>query len=188
MATLDIKVGERIRTYRERLQMSIKALAEMSGVGVQVIVAIEAGEAYPALGILVKLSRALGQRLGTFMDDQFKPDPVIVRATDRVCEKTSHKTVITEGLRYAPLGRGKPDRHLEPFFIEVPAGSSAPLSSHEGEEFLFILTGEVLLIHGTDEHVLKAGDSVYYNSLVPHAVRSSGNLASTLLATVYMPM
>jgi transcriptional regulator with XRE-family HTH domain len=188
MAAVDMKVGERIRTYRERLQMSVGALAETSGVSAPVIEAIEAGEAYPALGILVKLSRGLGQRLGTFMDDQFKPDPVIVKAADRVFEKASHMEALTEELRYAPLGRGKPDRHMDPFFIDVVAGSAAPLSSHEGEEFLFVLTGEALLLYGTEEHALKTGDSVYYNSLVPHAVRSYNNTASTLLAAVFMPM
>lgn len=188
MSTLDMKVGDRIHTYRERLNMSVEDLAETSGVNDQVIVAIEEGQAFPALGVLVKLSRALGQRLGTFMDDQFNPDPVIVSAAERVFEKTSHKMALAEGLRYAPLGRGKPDRHMEPFFIDVAAGSSAPLSSHEGEEFLFILTGEALLLYGVESHILRTGDSVYYNSLVPHAVCSSHNTASTILATVFMPM
>lgn len=188
MAALDMKVGERIRTYRERLEMSTETLAEASGVSKDVITAIEKGETYPALGVLVKLSRALGQRLGTFMDDQVKPDPLIVRSMDRVCEKTSHKTSTSEGLRYAPLGRGKPDRHMEPFFIDVTAGAEPPLSSHEGEEFLYVLTGESLLVYGHEEYVLKAGDSVYYNSLVPHAVRSYNNTGSTLVATIFIPL
>lgn len=188
MATVDMKVGERIRTYRERLQMSVEALAEASGVSADVIATIEAGQAYPALGILVKLSRALGQRLGTFMDDQFRPDPVIVRSPERACEKACHKAGATEGLRYAPLGRGKPDRHMEPFLIELAAGAIPPVSSHEGEEFLFVLSGEALLVYGNEAHVLKAGDSVYYNSLVPHAVRSYDNTAATLVATVFMPL
>lgn len=188
MAALDMKVGERIRTYRERLEMSTGALAEASGVSADVIAAIEEGQAYPALGILVKLSRALGQRLGTFMDDQVKPDPLVVRSSERVSEKACHKPSVSEGLRYAPLGRGKPDRHMEPFFIDIAAGTEAPLSSHEGEEFLYVLSGESVLVYGPEEYVLKAGDSVYYNSLVPHAVRSYNNTASTLVATVFMPL
>lgn len=188
MATGELKVGERIRAFRERLQMGVDILAEASGVSADVIATIEEGQAYPALGILVKLSRALGQRLGTFMDDQFKPDPVIVRAPERVSGKVDHKASVTAGLRYAPLGRGKPDRHIEPFFIEVAEdASSSPLSFHEGEEFLYVLTGEALLVYGPEEYVLKAGDSVYYNSLVPHALRAYNQTASTLVATVFMP-
>ncbi|MBR6588621.1 MAG: helix-turn-helix transcriptional regulator, partial [Kiritimatiellae bacterium] len=71
------KAGERVRTYRERLDMSIYDLSQKSGISEDVINSIEKGEVLPALGVLTKLSRALGQRLGTFMDDQFKPDPII---------------------------------------------------------------------------------------------------------------
>ena len=188
MATLEMKVGERVRTYRERLGMSVGALAEASGIRAAVIEAIEEGQAYPALGVLVRLSRALGQRLGTFMDDQQVTDPVIVRAEDRAAQAAPHKGSQTEGLRYSPLGRGKSDRHTEPFFIEVDPGCDAPLSSHEGEEFLFILSGEALLAYGDEEHTLRAGDSVYYNSLVPHAVRSRDGQSATLVATVFMPL
>ena len=75
-------VGKRIRTYRENLDMSIYDLSQKSGIDEKVINSIEKGEVLPALGVLTKLSRALGQRLGTFMDDQFKPDPIITRAAD----------------------------------------------------------------------------------------------------------
>ena len=68
------KVGERIRTYREKFDMGVCDLAKKSGVDEATINAIEKGEVLPALGVLTKISRALGQRLGTFMDDQFKPD------------------------------------------------------------------------------------------------------------------
>jgi transcriptional regulator with XRE-family HTH domain len=70
------KVGDRIRTYREKLDMSVCDLARRSGVHEKLVNAIEKGEVLPALGVLTKISRALGQRLGTFMDDQFKPDPI----------------------------------------------------------------------------------------------------------------
>ena len=188
MAELEMKVGERVRTYRERLNMSVDALAEASGINANVIAAIEEGEAYPALGVLVRLSRALGQRLGTFMDDQQAADPVIVRALSHVVELVAHREGQANGLRYAPLGRGKPDRHMEPFFIDVMPGAAPEVSSHEGEEFLFVVSGEVLLVYGTEEHVLQIGDSVYYNSLVPHAVRSYNNQSATLVATVFMPL
>lgn len=188
MAELEMKVGERVRTYRERLGMDVHALAEASGIHAEVIAAVEAGQAYPALGVLVRLSRALGQRLGTFMDDQPVVDPVVVRAEDRAAQAAPHKGAQTEGLRYSPLGRGKADRHIEPFFIDVAPGCNAALSSHEGEEFLFVLSGEALLVYGSEEHVLRAGDSVYYNSLVSHAVRSHGGQPATLVASVFMPL
>ena len=86
----ETKVGARVRTYRERLDMSIYDLSQKSGISEDVINSIEKGEVVPALGVLTKLSRALGQRLGTFMDDQFKPDPIITRANELDAVKVAH--------------------------------------------------------------------------------------------------
>ena len=181
------KVAERVRTYRERLQMTVENLAETSGVSAGVIAAVEAGEVYPALGVLVRLSRALGQRLGTFMDDQYQPDPVIVRAEARAGERTSHKACASGGFIYFPLGRGKTDRHMEPFYIEIAADADAQLSSHEGEEFIVVVSGAIELVYGGETKVLKPGDSAYYNSVVQHRVKASGGQPATIYATVFMP-
>ena len=184
----ECKVAERIRTYRERLQMTVAALAEKSGVSAGVVEAVEAGEVYPALGVLVKLSRALGQRLGTFMDDQYASDPVIVRADARAGERTSHKTCAAGGFSYFPLGRGKTDRHMEPFYIEIASDADASFSSHEGEEFIVVISGEVELVYGGVTQVLRPGDSAYYNSVVQHLVRASGGQPAAIYAAVFMPM
>ncbi|HRR33913.1 MAG TPA: cupin domain-containing protein [Kiritimatiellia bacterium] len=181
------KVAERVRSYRERLGMTTETLAEKSGVSAAIIEAVEAGEVYPALGVLVKLSRALGQRLGTFMDDQFKPDPLIVRADERTDAQVSHKASASGGFRYIPLGRGKTDRHMEPFYIEIAANAEAQFSSHEGEELIIVMEGEVELVYGGETQVLKPGDSAYYNSVVQHRVCAANGQPATIYATVFMP-
>lgn len=183
----NVKLAERVRIYRERLNMPVETLAEKAGVAADVIRAVERGEAYPALGILVKLSRALGQRLGTFMDDQFSPDPVIVRAGARTGEHATHKAEVSGGFTYFPLGRGKTDRHMEPFYIEIAAGTEAKFSSHEGEEFIIVVSGEVELVYGEESHVLKPGDSMYYNSVVRHVVRPAGGGPASIYAVIFMP-
>jgi len=181
------KVGERIRNFRERLQMTAETLAERSGVSAEVVSAIEQGEVYPALGVLVRLARVLGQRLGTFVDDQFQPDPVIVSAGAREQERSSHKACASGGFTYFPLARGKSDRHMEPFFIEIASDAVVEPSSHEGEEFIVVVSGEVELDYGGETRVLKPGDSAYYNSVVRHLVRASGGSNATIYATVFTP-
>ena len=181
------KVAERVRNYRERLQMTVETLAVKSGVNAGVIASVEAGEVYPALGVLVKLSRALGQRLGTFMDDQYRPDPVIVRAGVREGGQTAHKAGASDGFSYFPLGRGKTDRHMEPFYIEIAADAKAQLSSHEGEEFIVVVSGEVELEYGGERQVLKPGDSAYYNSVVQHVVKAANGQPAKIYAVVFMP-
>ncbi len=168
------KIGKRITTFRERLEMSIDDLAERAGIAVSLIKDIEDGSVSPALGVMIKLSRALGQRVGTFMDDQIGKDPVITRAAEQEEGIASHKESTQGHYRYHPLGAGKADRHMEPFFIKISPTDDRTTSSHEGEEFVVVISGQVELLYGNHTHVLKEGDTMYYNSLVPHCLSAVG--------------
>ena len=184
----EIKAGERIRAYRERNGWSVWDLAQKSCVEEKVINAIEKGEVMPALGVLVKLSRALGQRLGTFMDDQFKPDPIITRAADIEAKKVAGEGMNTLGYASHSLAIGKPDRHMDPFRIEFAADGVDAVQAHEGEELIICLAGEVELTYGPDKTVLKAGDTAYYNSCVRHGLRALNGQPASIYGIVFMPV
>ena len=181
------KVAERIRAYREKLEMSVADLAANSGVDEKVIQSIEAGEVIPALGVLTKISRTLGQRLGTFMDDQFKPDPIITRAKDLAAKKVAKEGTNVLGYASHSLALGKPDRHMDPFRIEFAADGVDEVSSHEGEELIICIAGEVELTYGDDKSVLKPGDTAYYNSVVKHGLRALGGKPASIYGIVFMP-
>ena len=180
-------VGERIRTYRENLAMSPADLAEKSGVDAAIVEAVEKGDVMPALGVLTKLSRALGQRLGTFMDDQFKPDPIITRAEDLAARKVAKEGTNELGYASHSLAIGKPDRHMDPFRIEFAADGVDEVSSHEGEELIICIAGEVELTYGNGKSILKPGDTAYYNSVVRHGLRAVGGKPASIYGIVYMP-
>lgn len=179
-------IGSRIKTFRERLDMSQYDLATSAGIDVELIADIEDGKVTPMLGILVKLSRNLGQRLGTFMDDQGSEDPHIVRYTERR-QDLAHHTENAEQYTYYPLGAGKTDRHMDPFYVEIAPGHTKQLSSHEGEELLIVVSGQIELTYGKKIFLLTAGDSLYYNSIVPHYVGCVSDTAAQLYAVIYMP-
>jgi transcriptional regulator with XRE-family HTH domain len=181
------ELGDRILAFRERLGLSQAELARNSGVDAALLAAIEGGDAYPALGILLKLSRALGQRLGTFMDDHGRPDPLIVRARERQPGFRQHLGTGAETIRYFPLGRGKTDRHMEPLFLEISPEEPTTLTSHEGEEFLIAVSGQLVIHHGRERYLLEPGDSVYYNSIVPHSVSAGGGAPASAYAVIYQP-
>ena len=181
------KVGSRIRMYRERLDMSVYDLAQKSGIDEKVINAIEKGQVLPALGVLTKLSRALGQRLGTFMDDQFKPDPIITRAKDLEAKKVAQEGTNALGYSSHSLAIGKPDRHMDPFRIEFAADGVDEVSSHEGEELIICLAGEVELTYGNEKSILKPGDTAYYNSVVKHGLKAVGGKPASIYGIVFMP-
>ena len=65
--------------------------------------------------------------------------------------------------------------------------AKASFSSHEGEEFIVVISGEVELVYGSVRHVLKPGDSAYYNSVVRHLVKAANGQAATIYAVVFMP-
>ena len=179
------KLGKRVRMYREKLGLTAEELSTNSGLSLHLINDIENGETYPPIGSIIKISRALGQRVGTFMDDQFVKDPLIIKADERVEETSSHRGA--EGhYHYYPLGKGKTDRHMEPLYIKIETDEKEELSSHEGEEFIMVLAGEIKLIYGKEVHMLKAGDSLYYNSLVPHHL-GSVNGPAEIFAVIYVP-
>ena len=181
-------VGLRIRNYRERLDMSVYDLAVKSGIDEKVINAIEKGQVLPALGVLTKLSRALGQRLGTFMDDQFKPDPIITRAKDLDAQEVAKEGTNVLGYASHSLALGKPDRHMDPVRIEFAADGIDEASSHEGEELIICIAGEVELQYGNEKFVLKAGDTAYYNSCVRHGLRALNGKPASIYGIVFMPV
>ena len=183
----EAKVGKRVKMFREKLKMTLADLAEKSGVSVAVIASIEEGEVLPALGVLTKLSRALGQRLGTFMDDQFKPDPIITRADQLSSVKVAHEGENQAGYSYYSLAIGKPDRHMDPFRIEFSANAPTALSSHEGEELIIVLEGSVELTYGAETTVLHSGDTAYYNSVVKHSLRAMDGKPASIYGVVFLP-
>ena len=180
-------VGKRIRTYREKLEMSVYDLAQKSGIDEKIINAIEKGQVLPALGVLTKLSRALGQRLGTFMDDQFKPDPIITRAKDLEAKKVAKEGTNVLGYASHSLALGKPDRHMDPFRIEFAADGVDEVSSHEGEELIICIAGQVELTYGSEKTLLGPGDTAYYNSVVKHGLRAMGGKPASIYGVVFMP-
>ena len=184
------KISQRIRQYMDKRGVDIDRLAEGTGLKKDFIETMLNENVYPPLGPLIKIARTLGVRLGTFLDDQETSDPYIVRQADR----QSQFSVLAEknkpaSLNFFSLGMGKTDRHMEPFFIEVmpESASQKTLSSHEGEEWIAVLKGSIEVIYGKETYVLEEGDSVYYNSVVPHYVSARGGEKAQIHAVIYIP-
>jgi transcriptional regulator with XRE-family HTH domain len=191
--------GERIARIREIHKIDRAALAERSGLSVELIARIEDEGFVPDLAPLVKIARALGVRLGTFMDDQEELGPVISRASSlassvrftagaEALAPSSGGAAPRAGLDFKALAAGKGGRHMEPFIVDVGGDSAAALpSSHEGEEFIHVLSGKIEVVYGSERHELAEGDSIYYDSIVPHRVGAAGGKAARILAVVYAP-
>lgn len=186
-------VGSKIKGIRETKNLSIEEIAESSGLTKDQIVSIEEGQNLPSLGPLIKIARALGVRLGTFMDDNDALGPVVCRAADRERDSSisfsNGATDTRKHMEYHPLAQQKAGRHMEPFIIDINPTDKTDfqLSAHEGEEFIYVMDGEVEVDYGKEKYTLTEGDSIFYDSIVKHHVHGAPGKSAKILAVVYIP-
>ena len=184
------KISKRIAYFMEKREIDIDQLAQKTELDKEFLETMLKEHLYPPLGPLMKIARTLGVRLGTFLDDIEAGDPYIIRRADR---KTKFSVLAEKNkpaaLNFYSLGMGKSDRHMEPFFIEVmpESASKKTLSSHEGEEWVAVIKGKIEIIYGQETYILEEGDSVYYNSVVPHYLSCSGGEKAQIYAVLYIP-
>jgi transcriptional regulator with XRE-family HTH domain len=186
-------IGSKIKGIRESKNLSIEEIAESSGLSAEQIVSIENDENLPSLGPLIKIARALGVRLGTFMDDSDDLGPVVCHAEDR--ERNSSISFSNgavdarKHMEYHPLAQKKAGRHMEPFVIDIHPEEKHDfmLSAHEGEEFIYVMQGEIEIVYGKETYNLKEGDSIFYDSIVKHHVHGAPGKSAKILAVVYIP-
>ena len=186
-------VGEKVKAIRESKEISREELAERSTLTVAQVVSIEEDEELPSLAPLIKIARTLGVRLGTFLDDLDENGAVICRK-----DQSSKKGIdFTNGamngqthMEYHSLSSSKQNRHMESFIIEVSNKNDDKFdsSSHEGEEFIYVLEGNIEVDYGKEKYQLSQGDSIYYDSIIPHHIHVHANTTAKILAVVYTPI
>jgi transcriptional regulator with XRE-family HTH domain len=189
--------GERITELRKTYTISRETLAERSGLPLELIRRIEEEGYIPDLAPLLKISRALGVRLGTLLDDHAELGPVVTRSgaagtvprfvTGLPSGGVPPGDPLRQGLSFKALAPDKGGRHMEPFIVEIQSSSEQAKSSHEGEEFIYVLTGRITLEYGSETFRLDPGDSVYYDSIVPHRILPADAQGSRILAVIYSP-
>ena len=186
-------VGHKIKGIRESKNLSIEEIAERSGLSIEQITSIENDQNLPSLGPLIKIARALGVRLGTFLDDNDELGPVVCRAEEREQNSSisfsNDATDARKHMEYHPLAQQKTGRHMEPFIIDINPAENQEynLSAHEGEEFIYVMNGEVEIEYGKNKYTLKEGDSIFYDSIVKHHVHGAPGKSAKILAVVYIP-
>lgn len=184
-------VSEKIKTILSDRNVSVQELSQRSGLTEKAINVVLDSDKIPSLAALIKIARGLGVRTGTFLDDSQQLGPVVTKAAEMSQPATfsSQLTDTNSHLDFYSLAENKSGRHMEPFVITInpQLDAETTLSTHEGEEFLYVLTGAVKVIYGQQEFELQQGDSIYYDSIVDHLVCSATTSSATILAVVYTP-
>jgi len=181
-------IGQRVRRVREEKGLTVEDVSQRTGLDSGYLTQVETGEASPPLGALIRIAKALDMKLGRFISSgEVKPFTIVRKDERRVVSRYTSAQGDQYGYTYESLAPDKKDRDMEPFMVTlVPSGAKTELSAHAGQEFIYVLEGamEVTLDDYTD--VLFPGDSVYYDSTVPHLVRCHGDKETVILAVLSM--
>lgn len=184
-------IGKKISTLRELKKIETEDLARKTGLSVEQLNSIESGTSLPSLGVLIKVTRALGIRIGTLLDDTIKEGPAVIRSDEhhKALSFSTSESEQREHLKFFSLAPNKAGRHMEPFIIDIIPSekNKQSKSSHEGEEFIYVLDGTVTIYYGNDIIKLKNGDSIYLDSIVSHLVTTETDKAK-ILGIVYVPV
>lgn len=179
-------LGDRIRKAREMRGLTLRDLSSRSGISVDTLKRVESNETIPPLGELIKLGKAVEMKMGYFISPGVEKPMAIVRADSRPAISRFGKVRSEKyGYFYQSLAPEKANRSMEPFLITMVPSEVKELSTHDGQEFIFVLEGEMKAQVGDQVEILQAGDAVYYDSNCPHLVKCAGNNPVKILAVLY---
>lgn len=186
----DIKVGEKIKQLREDRAISLEEMSKRTGISASVLSQMENHLISPPLGTLIKISKALNVKVGDFLSEEPEEPFCLVRVDERQkVSRFASKDGVNYGYSYESLGYDKKDRHMEPFVVTLsPATLGEPEPSrHAGEEFIYVLDGQVEVTLGEHTDVLNPHDSIYYDAMIPHRVSCHGCDKARIVAVIWTP-
>ena len=184
----EIRVGEKIKQLRERKGLSLKEVADATGFSAALLSQIENHLVSPSLGSIIKLAKALEVRVGDFFGEtQGEPFAIVRKNERKTISRFASKEGVSYGYSYESLGFEKKNRRMEPFIVTLEPATlkTSKTSVHEGEEFIFVLEGEMEVIFGDHADILYPGDSIYYDSNIPHRVQCHEDKGTRILAVLY---
>jgi DNA-binding transcriptional MerR regulator/quercetin dioxygenase-like cupin family protein len=159
-------IGAHLRTLRSRRRLSLAQVAEAVGISVGFLSALERSQMSGSVGTLRKLARFYQTNILDFFDANGSSKRQVRPADRKVLEAG-------EGVRMELLAWG--NTVMEPHLFRVaPDAGSGEAYTHVGEEFIYVLRGELEIVLDGEEYRLKPGDSFYFESAMPHRWKNPG--------------
>jgi electron transfer flavoprotein alpha subunit len=173
--------GARVRRLRETHEWSIESLAQATGQSPEFIENVEKDELTPPVSFLLRLATAFKVDPGRFLRKEEKAMIRDLRAQELIKR--------TQNYSYQTLSPGAENDHLRAFMITIESRQAhKPVAyKHEGEEFIFVMEGELGLTVGTKTHLLRSGESIHFNSAIAHTLKSISNQPTRCLVVLHTP-
>jgi transcriptional regulator with XRE-family HTH domain len=165
------EIPQKIKDLRTKNKFSIQELAKRADLTPGYLSKIENSENPPPIPTLSKIAYALNVHISYFFDDeQVENGLSIVRENER---KEIVGDLTPSGYTYHSVVHKRFDSRINPFVMTLPSGvvpATVPYNSHEGEELIYVLTGNLVFNYGDNEYYVRAGDCLYFNGNIPHRV------------------
>ena len=166
-------IGPRLRSLRTKRRLGLAEVAKAAGISVGFLSALERSQMTASVGTLRRLARYYRTNILDFFDATELNTRLVRPPTRKVLEAGP-------GVRMELLAWG--NKVMEPHLFRIkPKAGSGESYTHEGEEFLFVLRGELKIALDDEEYHLKRGDSFYFESAVPHHWKNPGRSETWLL-------
>jgi len=181
-----LKLGEKIRELRLKRGKTLREVAEMTGLSIPLLSQVENSAVSPPVATLLRIAWALGVGISYFFrEEESRERAVVVRKHERRRTfRPIHAQHRNSGYTYEALAYTKNSKHMEPFLVEFDPKKKEELTflKHRGEEFLFLFRGRLAFHYDRQEILLDPGDSLYFESDVPHGFRAlRGNKAQAVV-------
>ena len=160
-----MNLGSRIRKLRRQQHRTLQDVAAICGFTGSLLSKIENGRTVPPVSTLLKIAEALGVRVSSLLDEKADHGTIY----HRMAEEEAAMVTTSKGYAFVAFAQERPDKAFQPFLFTARRDqvSGQPLS-HYGEEFVYMLEGEMRYRVGTVEYILGPGDSLYFDSESEH--------------------
>ena len=184
---LEIAIGQQVRAFRKQLHMTVAEVAGQAGLSPGMLSKIENGLTSPSLATLKSLSSAIIVPVTAFFRKyEEERDATFVKAGQGL---NIERRGTRAGHQYQLLGHtvGK-QVFVEPYLISLTEESDVfPLFQHDGVEFIYMLSGEVVYRHADQTYRLTPGDSLFFDADAPHGPEELVDLPIRFLAVIVEP-
>jgi transcriptional regulator with XRE-family HTH domain len=184
----ELNIGEKIRKLRKEERLTLQDLSDLSGLSKPLLSQIENAQVIPPIATLLKIAKGLKVGIHFFFEEEEDRQKfVLLRSSSAPSSRRRSGNDAPQAYLYHSLAPGMRKKSMEPFLIEFELGmwDDSLLYSHDGEEFIYLLGGELEFHYGQEVMILKPGDSIYYDSSEAHGYVSLGDEKATAVAVLY---
>jgi transcriptional regulator with XRE-family HTH domain len=169
------KIGTRVKQLRSESGLSQKKLAESTGLSPALLSRIENGFAMPSITTLDLISRTLKADIGYFFKDDGEDSHIVTHPGSRRVVLSRSKPRQSPAYKLELLAEGMKNPFMEPAIVTYLGRDDAvEPTTHDGQEFMYVLEGRAKLTVGGKDYTLKAGHAAYWNGNIPHRAISLG--------------